>query len=116
MLSNKEIVVDTLENLQGRDAQIVIYDSFIDENIGDEYKELTFQKFNLTVTRARNLFIFIGSYKTCFNLNISDRSDDASRIINKVFREGGVDFAMLQADLALNKDSGVSSILEDNKN
>ena len=116
MLTNKEIVVDTLENLQGRDAQIVIYDSFIDENIGDEYKELTFQKFNLTVTRARNLFIFIGSYKTCFNLNISDRSDDASRIINKVFREGGVDFAMLQADLALNKDSGVQTLLEDNKN
>ena len=98
MLKNKEITVDVLENLQGRDAEVVIYDSFIERNISDEYRELTIQKFNLTVTRAKNLFIFIGDFQTCWKLNLSDRSDEATEIIRKFFREKTVPVSLLSID------------------
>lgn len=87
MLKNKEIVVDTLENLQGRDAEIVVYDSFIDSSMDENYKALTMQKFNLIITRARNLFIFMGSRKICYDIDLKDRQDEPSLIIQRFFRE-----------------------------
>lgn len=95
MLTNQEIVVDTLENLQGRDAEIVIYDSFLDSIIGDEYKEITNQKFNLTITRAKNLFVFLGNEEVCYNQKLEDRNEEAADVIKKFFRNPEINICKL---------------------
>ena len=95
MLKNQEIIVDTLENIQGRDAEIVIYDSFLDSIIGDEYREITNQKFNLTITRAKNLFVFMGSEDVCFNQKLDDRNEEAADVIKKFFRNPQVQICKL---------------------
>ena len=95
MLKNQEIIVDTLENIQGRDAEIVIYDSFLDSIIGDEYREITNPKFNLTITRAKNLFVFMGSEDVCFNQKLDDRNEEAADVIKKFFRNPQVQICKL---------------------
>lgn len=96
MLKNQEIVVEILENIQGRDAQIVVYDSFITEStMNDTWKQLTMQKFNLILTRARNLFIFMGGKEVCWKTNLSNRSDEPAEIIQKFFRNDKVNVAKL---------------------
>ena len=52
----------------------------------EEYKYLDRKKFNLCLTRSKDLFIFMGDYDFFFNLAIENSGEGAEFLIEKFFR------------------------------
>lgn len=94
-LVNKEITVDVLKNIQGRDASVVIYDSFINEIYNAEFTGLNLQEFNLIITRTKDLFVFMGNEYVLFDVNIDGRTDEASEVVKRFFRNNDVSITKL---------------------
>lgn len=83
---DKNIVIDVIENVQGVEKKVIIFDWGANGLNQEEFKYLDLKKFNLILTRAKNMFITIGNEDFLFNQQIENFDINGYKIINSFLR------------------------------
>lgn len=81
------ILIDTIENIQGIEKKIVVFYWDPQTVSSDSFKYLDKTRFNLMITRAKNLFITIGNKDFLLESNIDkDSYKNGFIVVNKFLR------------------------------
>ncbi|MBT6050763.1 MAG: hypothetical protein HOG49_28505, partial [Candidatus Scalindua sp.] len=84
----QNVTIDKIDNIQGIEKTVVVYDSFIDEVNSKEYNYLDKKKFNLIAGRTKKILVFMGNEKLFFHdkLDTFDVEDGVPYLLKKFFR------------------------------
>lgn len=85
------ILVDIIENVQGIEKKVIIFDWDVKNVNDDAFRYLDIKKFNLILLRAKNLFITIGNKNFLFNDQIENIDGNGYTIVNKFIRNNSID-------------------------
>jgi len=85
------ILVDIIENVQGIEKKVIIFDWDVKNVNNDSFKYLDIKKFNLILLRAKNLFITLGDKNFLFNDQIENIEGNGYTIVNKFIRNSNID-------------------------
>lgn len=95
-LVGEHILVDIIENVQGVEKKVIIFDWSVSSINDDSFRYLDIKKFNLILLRAKNLFITIGDKSFLFDDHIENIDGNGYTIVNKFIRNKSIDIYELK--------------------
>lgn len=90
-LVGENILIDIIENVQGVEKKVIVFDWNVNSINDDSFKYLDIKKFNLILLRSKNLFITIGNKDFLFTDHIENIDGNGYTIVNKFIRNDKIE-------------------------
>ena len=95
-LIGENILVDIIENVQGVEKKVIIFDWGVNSINDESFRYLDIKKFNLILLRAKDLFITIGDKNFLFEDHIEKIDGNGYTIVNKFIRNNSIEIYELK--------------------
>lgn len=95
-LVGEHILVDIIENVQGVEKKVIIFDWGVNSVNDESFRYLDIKKFNLILLRSKDIFITIGDKNFLFNDQIENIDGNGYTIVNKFIRNNSIEIYELQ--------------------